>query len=164
MGDGYQIKIWVGTDQLNYRSHPVLELEHFGQVVQRWVAPKGDGWGGSLTCLAHARTPHCVLTDSAGMHASVAEMVLLQGGHLVHPSGAELTANSPGTRAVDLNGDGWLDIVAVTNDYKPDYAQGQNYWQTARYNDGRFVVTGCQVQQRGAPMPTHLLSGACPPI
>ncbi len=162
---GYQARLWLSPDRQNYRSRPVVELLHDGVAVHWWVSPQGDGWNGSLSCVAGGSAPNCVLVDSVGMHANVAEVVIVRGGRLVHPDGAEATTDSGGMRAADLDGDGFLDVVGVTNDYQPNYAQGHNYWKTFRYHDdGRLVGTGCAPLQPGAPVPTHLLTGACPPI
>jgi hypothetical protein len=162
LASGYTITLWLGTDQRDYRSRPVLELRRGGRPVQAWVPPRGDGWNGSLTCRDRGLAPNCVLIDSLGMHASIAEVVILAGGRLVHPSGAEAVADSGEMRAADLDGDGYLDIVATTNDYQPNYAQGHDYWQTSRYRAGRFVVTGC-TRQQGTPPPARLLTAPCPP-
>jgi hypothetical protein len=163
LATGYQVVLYLSPDQQNFRTRPVVELRHNGAAVGWWTSPKGDGWNGQLTCLSAAAEPNCVLTDTAGMHASVAEGVLLSGGRLVHPAGAEATSDSGLVHAGDLDGDGYLDVVGATNDYQPNYAQGHNYWQTFRYTGGQLVVTGCQLQM-DTPRPTRLLSGACPPI
>ncbi|HEY7048264.1 MAG TPA: hypothetical protein VH373_13685 [Jatrophihabitantaceae bacterium] len=160
---GYQVVLWLSPDQQNFRTRPVVELRHNGAAVGWWTSPKGDGWSGQLTCSTSAAEPNCVLTDTAGMHAGVAEVVLLSGGRLVHPAGAEATSDSGLMHAADLDGDGYLDVVGATNDYQPNYAQGHNYWQTFRYAEGQLVVTGCQLQV-DTPRPTRLLAGPCPPI
>ena len=161
--DGYQLRLWLSTDQLNFRSRPVVELLHEGVSKQFWVSPKGDGWNGSLSCLKGGSDVNCALISTAGMHANVGEVVLVQDGGLVHSVGAEVTTDSVGMRAADLNGDGTLDIIGVTNDYQPNFAQGHNYWQTFRYGGGQLTETGCALQQPGAPAPTQLLTGPCPP-
>jgi hypothetical protein len=162
LANGDELRLWLSTDQQDYRSRPVVELLRSGRPVQSWASPQGDGWNGKLTCLdgSAGATPNCVLVDSAGMHASVAELLLVQGGTLSHPANAEVTTDSPGLRTADLDHDGYLDVIGSTNDYSPNYAQGHNYWQTFRYADGRFDVTGC-ARQAGTPMPTRLLTGTC---
>ncbi len=160
--DNYAVTLWLGTDQFDYRSRPVVELRDRGVSVQWWTSPQGDGWNGALACLTSGTEPNCVLVDSVGMHSSVAELVILRRGRLVHPAGAQAMTNSAGARALDLNSDGYLDVIARTNDYRPNFAQGHNYWQTYRYSDGRYLVTGCAPQPRGAAAPTHLLTGDCP--
>lgn len=159
LANGDVLRLWLSIDQQDYRSRPVIELLRSGRPVQSWAAPQGDGWNGALTCVDGA-TPNCVLVDSAGMHASVAELLLLPDGKLIHPAGAEVSADSPGMRTADLDHDGYLDVIGSTNDYSPNYAQGHNYWQTFRYAGGRFDVTGCARQTAAAP--TQLLTGACP--
>jgi hypothetical protein len=161
LGNDAAVTLWVAPGQQNFRSRPMLSLSTQGVPVQWWVLPKGDGWNGSLTCLATTQEPNCVVVDSLGMHASVGELVLLRDGHLV--PAAEAVADAPGMNAVDLDRDGYLDVIATVNDYTPNFAQGHNYWQTRRYSAGRFLVTGCALQQQGLPAPTQLLTGACPP-
>lgn len=164
LASGDEVRLWLTTDQQDYRSRPVVELVSSGQPAQSWASPRGDGWNGTLTCLSGSAgaTPNCVLVDSAGMHASIAELLLVRDGRLIHPAGAEASADSPGLRAADLDHDGYLDVIGTTNDYLPNYAQGHNYWQTFRYAGGEFVPTGC-ARQAGTPAPTRLLSGTCPP-
>jgi hypothetical protein len=90
--DQYAVRLWLGSDQQNYESRPVVELLDHGVTVQWWISPRGDGWNGSLTCIAGRSEPNCVLLDSLGMHAGVAEILLLQGGRLV------VTGCAPETR------------------------------------------------------------------
>ncbi len=161
---GYALALWLGDDQLNYRSRPVVELLDRGVAVQWWISPQGDGWNGSLSCRTSGPDPNCDLIDSLGMHADLAEMLILRAGRLAHPVGAQAITNSVGMRAADLNGDGYLDVVGISNDYRPNFARGHNYWQTFGYRDGRLVVTGCALKHRNAPAPTHLLAGACPTV
>jgi hypothetical protein len=156
--------LWLAVDQLNDSSRPVVELLHLGVPVQWWVSPRGDGWNGSLTCRTSGPEPNCGLIDSIGMHANVAELVILRDGRFVHPPKAEAITNSVGMRAADLNRDGYLDVVGTINDYRPNYAQGHNYWQTFQYRDGQLVRTGCAPQSKDAPLPTRVLTGACPAI
>jgi hypothetical protein len=159
---GWTVRLWRGGDQQNYASRPVVELLHNKVAVQWWISPRGDGWNGSLTCLTSGPEPNCDLIDSLGMHAEVAEMLILRAGRLVHPPGAEAITNSVGMRAADLNRDGYLDVIGTSNDYLPNFAQGRVYWQTFRYEDGRLTVTGCARQSNNAPAPGRLLTGTCP--
>jgi hypothetical protein len=164
LAHGYAVTLWLGDDRLNYRSRPVIELLDRGVPVQWWISPQGDGWNGSLSCRTSGPEPNCDLIDSLGMHADVAEMVILRAGRLTHPAGAQAITNSVGMRAADLNGDGYLDVIGISNDYRPNFARGHNYWQTFRYRHDRLVLTGCALQRRNAPAPTHLLAGACPTV
>lgn len=158
------MRLWLSGNEQNYRSRPVIELIRDGVPVQWWISPQGDGWNGSLTCVTGDLEPNCVLVDSLGMHASVAEMVIVRGGRLVHPAHAEAISNSGAMRSADLDGNGYLDVIGTTNDYKPNYAQGHNYWQTFRFADDELTVTGCALQRKGEPAPTHFLTGACPTV
>lgn len=164
LAPGWTVRLWLSGARLNYRSRPVVELLHERVAVQWWVAPQGDGWNGSLTCMSGAPEPNCDLIDSLGMHAAVAEMLILRNGRLVHPARAEAITNSVGMRAADLNGDGYLDVIGISNDYQPDFAQGHDYWQTFRYHDGQLTVTGCARKSRHALPPTRLLTGSCPAL
>jgi len=65
-------------------------------------------------------------------------------------------AHRAGMSAVDLDGDGYLDVIGSVHD-----ARGVNYWLTFGW-DGRLVTTGCAPEPAGAAMPTHLLGGFCP--
>jgi hypothetical protein len=159
---GYAATLWLGSDQQNYQSRPVIELLEDKAAVQWWISPIGDGWNGSLTCDTSVAEPNCVLIDSVGMHASVAEMLIVRDERLTHPTGAVATTNSAGMTAADLTGDGYLDVIGSVNDYRPNYAQGHNYWQTFQYRDDRLVLTGCAPQSRGASPPAQLLTGVCP--
>jgi hypothetical protein len=83
-------------------------------------------------------------------------------------SGAGQPGNGPrlpratNTARADRLGAG--DIIGSTNDYRPNYAQGHNYWQTFEYRVGHLVVTGCAPQAPDARAPTHLLTGTCPAV
>jgi hypothetical protein len=161
---GWAVRLWLSADQQDYASRPVVELSYQHVAVQWWIAPLGDGWNGSLTCLTNGPEPNCDLIDSLGMHADVAEMLILHGGRLVHPASARAITNSVGMRAADLNQDGYLDVIGTSNDYRPNFAQGHDYWQTFRYHNGRLTITGCARQPGTGPEPTHLLTGTCPRI
>jgi hypothetical protein len=161
---GWTVRLWLSADPTNYRSRPVVELLHERVAVQWWISPRGDGWHGSLTCLTSRPEPNCQLIDGLGMHADVAEMLIVHAGRLIHPDAAEAITNSVGMRAADLNGDGYLDVVGTSNDYRPNFGQGHDYWQTFRYHDGRLTVTGCARKSRLAHPPNRLLTGTCPTI
>jgi hypothetical protein len=95
---GYALALWLGDDQLNYRSRPVVELLDRGVAVQWWISPQGDGWNGSLSCRTSGPEPTGDLIDSLGMHADLAEMLILRAGRLAHPVGAQAITNSVGMR------------------------------------------------------------------
>jgi hypothetical protein len=158
------VRLWLSGNQTNYDSRPVVELRRGTVPVQWWISPQGNGWDGSLTCLPRGREPNCDLIAGLGMHANVAEMLILRGGRLVHPPRAEAITNTVGMHAADLDGDGYLDVIGTSNDYRPNFAEGHNYWQTFRYRDGRLSVTGCARQASIAALPTRLLTRPCPRV
>jgi hypothetical protein len=162
LAPAWTLRLWLSPDELNYHSRPVVELTRGRAAVQWWISPHGDGWNGSLTCLTGEPEPNCALIDSLGMHADVAETLILRAGRLVHPARAEAITNSVGMRVADLNRDGYLDVIGTSNDYQPNFAQGHDYWQTFRYHDGRLTLTGCARQLKSVPAPTRLLTGTCP--
>ncbi len=159
---GWTVRLWLSADQQNYHSRPVVELVRDQVAVRWWISPHGDGWNGSLTCLTGWPETNCDLVDTLGMHADIAEMLILRAERLVHPARAEAITNTLGMRAADLNRDGYLDVIGTSNDYLPNFAQGHDYWQTFGYHDGRLTMTGCARQLKNSPAPTHLLTGTCP--
>lgn len=156
LGGGYAISIWHAGKAGDYRTKPVVELSRDGVAVQWWPWPMGDGWSGALAC----RGQQCVLTDSDGVHSSVAQVVLLRGGRLVAPAEASVVADLRTVLARDLDGDGDLDVVVLDSDYTPNFAQGHLFWHTFRFDGDRLASTGCVAKTGAAP--TQLATQACP--
>ena len=163
LGGGYTVTMWHAGRVGDFQTQPVVELAHGGVAVQWWLWPDGYGWAGSLTCRAQAAEPHCVLIDGDGAHSAAAQLVLLRAGKLVAPKQAIVVADLPTVLARDLDGDGYLDVVALDSDYTPSFAQGHLYWNTFRFAGGRFTSTGCVPRNASTdPAPTQTVSGLCP--
>jgi hypothetical protein len=163
LGKGYAITMWHAGKPGDFNTKPVVELSLDGVSAQWWLWPDGYGWAGALTCRATASGPHCVLTDGDGAHSAVAQVVLLQSGHLIAPKDGAVVADLPTVLARDLDGDDDLDIVALDSDYTPSFAQGHVYWHTYRNASGHVTSTGCGPRSTPTdPAPSRLLSGPCP--
>ena len=163
LGNGYSISLWHSGKAGDFRSEPVIGLSNDGIAVQWWSSPRGYGWAGSLTCATRAPEPNCMLTDGDGAHSAVAQSIVLRAGRLVASAKAVVVADLPTVLARDLDRDGYLDVIAVDNDYTPNFAQGRLYWHTFRYADGRLVSTGCA--RKGSPnepAPAQPVTGDCP--
>lgn len=169
MANGYGIRVWKIAD---LSAHPVLELVSGGRSKAWLVMLRGDGTGSTMRCdttppaSAQSWTVNCVVVSPVGLHAAIGEMVLLSGSDLID-TGAYITATTPRIVAVDLNGDGYLDLAARDSDYLPNFAQGHLFDRTYSYDRaaGRFVGTGCTsplADPAHAPTPTTLQVGPCP--
>lgn len=163
LGNGYAITLWRAGSTRVENAEPVIELRQNATSVQWWIWTQGYGWLTSLRCEASASPPNCVVSDTAGAHAGVAQLLLLRDGRLVAPRAASLTADLPAVTARDLNDDGYLDVIAQDSDYTPNFAQGHVYWHSYVYRDGRYVSTGCERRSSpSTPAPAGPLTGACP--
>lgn len=165
---GYGVRLWQvsgsdGTSSAVLSSTPVLELVRSGAHQQWWPASMGFAWTASLTCLSSGPEPNCAVMASEGAHAGSAELVVLRGGRLVASPEARVVFDSGAPHAVDLDHDGYLDIIGVDNDYRPNFAAGHNFWATYRFHDSVLTETGCAPQlTRAASPPTQFLHGPCP--
>ncbi|MDT0261904.1 hypothetical protein [Jatrophihabitans lederbergiae] len=167
----YAVRLWsssatAASGVQNLRSTPVLELVRTSggtsQHVQWWVGRLGYGWTATLVCAA-GQHPNCVVSSSVGSHAGNAEVVQLRGSALVSSPATSVTFDSGVPRAADLNGDGYLDVAGLDNDYKPNFATGHNFWTTYRFTGGALHQTGCTPQKSIHQVaPTVLLTGPCP--
>ena len=163
LGGGYTITMWHAGRAGDFHTKPIVELARGGAAVQWWMWPEGYGWAGDLTCKANAPEPNCMLTDGDGAHSAAAQLVVLRGGKLVAPKGAAVVADLPTVVVRDLDGDGYLDVVALDSDYTPSFAQGHLFWNTFRFAGEQLTSTGCV--RRAAPSdpaPTHTATGPCP--
>lgn len=66
--------------------------------------------------------------------------------HSVPSSGdsGRFFTDTPGSTAVDLNGDGVNELAIDVNDYQPNYAQGTTYERYYQYAGGDFALLGCR--------------------
>ncbi|HTZ43248.1 MAG TPA: hypothetical protein VMB79_05245 [Jatrophihabitans sp.] len=164
---GYAVRLWSEPQPTGATSAtPVVELLRGGQHAGWWTGRLGFGWSATLTCLATPAEPNCVVTSALGAHAGSAETLLLRGGALASPATASVVFDSSAPTAADLDGDGRLDVTGMENDYKPNYAQGHNYWATYRLSGSALHRTGCTPVAGGAAaVPPHaLLHGPCPVV
>jgi hypothetical protein len=161
---GYSVRLWsYPAPAAPDAATPVVELLTGGRHASWWTGRLGFGWAAKLTCLATAGQPNCVVSSALGAHAGSAETLLLRSGALSSPAAASVTFDSSQPIAVDLDGDGLLDVIGMENDYKPDYAQGHNYWATYRQFSAALHRTGC-ARVTGSVPPTTLLTGPCPVV
>lgn len=165
---GYGVRLWrppapVGSSAAVMSSTPVLELLRGGVHQQWWSASMGFAWTAGLTCLSSGPEPNCAVIAVEGAHAGSAELVVLRGGRLVASPEARVVFDSGAPRAVDLDHDGYLDIIGVDNDYRPSFAAGHNFWATYRFHDNALTEIGCEPQPtRAASPPRQFLHGPCP--
>ncbi|HEU5271080.1 MAG TPA: hypothetical protein VFU36_14235 [Jatrophihabitans sp.] len=164
LGGGYTVRLWsYPAPAVPDSSTPVVELLSGGRHLSWWTGRVGYGWAATLSCLATAGQPNCVVTSALGAHAGSAEILLLRSGALTSPSAGSVIFDSSMPVAADLDGDGLLDVAGMENDYTPDYAHGHNYWATYRQTGAALHRTGCARVTAGTP-PATLLTGACPKV
>jgi hypothetical protein len=163
LGAGYAVTLWHAGKAGNYRAEPVVELTHDGISAQWWLWPHGYGWDAAIQCSVRAPEPNCMLTDGDGAHSAAAQLIILRRGRLDAPARASVIADLPTVAVRDLDGDGYLDLVAVDSDYTPNFAQGHLYWNTFRFVGGQLASTGCASKTSPTePAPAHPLNGVCP--
>jgi len=159
MADGYAARLWSSPPPATGdRSVPVVELLHDNAHLAWWVGQLGSGWSATLTCDSNG----CVVIAGLGAHGGVAQSLLRAGSGFSAPPAAavEFDTGLPLTR--DLDHDGWLDVIGMENDYRPNFAQGHNYWATYRLTGRQLVRTGCTPAATHPLPPDALLTGACP--
>lgn len=116
-----------------------------------------------LSCQTRGEQSNCILVDLVGAHGSIAHLIRDNNGSVV--LGATASASTPTMAANDLNGDGWVDVVALQNDYQPSYVNGHVYWQTWLSDGTALKSSGCSGKStvaEAAPAPTAPLTGSCP--
>jgi hypothetical protein len=159
LGHGYVIILRGNDGYGGGAGASVVELTS-GGVPVFWSAAASETPGG-LACSAAGAMPNCVVVDYTGAHASVATVWALARGTLHR--GATVSSDTPGMSGRDLNADGFVDVVALQNDYTPDYATGKVYWQTWVSDGNHLTATGCtSPTHTPSPAPTQPVSGSCP--
>jgi hypothetical protein len=159
LGNGYTFVLRGNDGYGGGVGASIVELTKGGVPIY-WWATNGQTPGG-LMCSTGGAVPNCVVVDYTGAHASLGTVWALSGGTLHR--GSTVTVDTPGTSGRDLNGDGLVDVVALQNDYTPDYATGRVYWQTWVSNATKLTSTGCTTPSHApAPAPTKLVTGSCP--
>jgi hypothetical protein len=159
LGGGYSVTVYTGPSPTGQVAADYLQLK-LASVPVFWKIT--DGYHpGQLLCSARP-APNCAVEDAFGAHSSSGRVFLRQGNRLVQFG--EALSDTPLTDIADLNGDGWIDVVAAVNTYEPDYATGKVYWSTSLSNGKRLVLSGCTVPRRNLlSKPTAPLTGTCPP-
>lgn len=158
--DGYQIVLRQGIPNTPGAVTSVVELLVNG-VPAQWHT-ESDEYDPHLTCSTRTPHLHCVLAAVVGAHSAQAQLYLASDGRFVLPQ--PVVTDTPDIRAVDLDGDGDLDLQVAVNDYEPDYADGGTYWQTWRLYNQAYIRTGCTATAYGQEPtpPSTLIYGACP--
>lgn len=114
-----------------------------------------------LSCMSNGELSHCIVVDQIGAHSSIGYLLRVRNGALA--LGPSVQAATPTMQAADLNQDGWIDIAGLQNDYTPNYASGQVYWQTWVSDGTQLRSTGCGALGHAASSPpTAPLTGKCP--
>lgn len=138
----------------------MVELLYRGTHQAWWSGRFGTGWSAQLSCLGRV----CMVSSSLGAHGGAVETLLLVDGALSTPAGGSVEFDSGTPVVKDLGSDGGLDVLGTENDYKPNFAQGHNYWATYRLAGGRLVRTGCLPLAGHPQAPSALLTGPCPVV
>lgn len=161
LSGGYSARLWSSPPPAaGDRSVPVVELLRGNEHVSWWVGRLGSGWSADLNC----RNDACLVGSSLGAHGGAIETLLLRNGTFIAPATASVEFDSGTPTIKDLNGDGNLDVIGTENDYRPNFAQGHNYWATYQLDGGRLIRTGCTPVAGHPATPTALLTGACPVV
>jgi hypothetical protein len=139
----------------------VLELTQDGVPVD-WHA-LDDQSPSQLVCLAGAAA-NCVVIGYTGAHGATATVWRLALSSARLSQAATADADTPSMAAQDLNGDGFLDVLGLQNDYTPDYATGHLQWQTWLFDGRNLTSTGCTPPAAAPPpRPTAAATGSCAP-
>jgi hypothetical protein len=145
----------------------LLSLDTAAAPLQARQLRNGDVFfDASLPAITCDQLRHCFVVAGVGAHASVLNVVAVgPAGELTDLSqGGELATDTTDLRADDLDGDGIAEVLAVRNDYQPDYAGGTRYWMVWSWRGGRYVPLGCRKVQRGEREPSGpLAASGCPP-
>jgi hypothetical protein len=156
---GYRVTVYAAPSPSGGVAATVTELASGGVPVYWHVT---DNASPSQVACSAAPQPNCGLALFVGAHASEA-IGLLRDGDGFRPY-AEADSNTPTTKVGDLNGDGWIDVAAIQNTYRPSYATGKVYWQTSTSDGHTYTATGCTAPSHNpsTTAPTAPLTGTCP--
>jgi hypothetical protein len=164
---GIHLALVRGPDHdLTRQTGYLLSLNSAAAPLQARQLRSGDVFfDASLGVATCDRLRHCFVAAGVGAHGSVLNVVAVgPAGELTDLSqGGELATNTSELRAHDLDGDGVAEVLAVVNDYQPDYADGTRYWMVWSWRGGRYVSLGCRKVQRGEREPGGPLApSGCP--
>ncbi len=155
---GYRATVYSAPSPSGAAAATVTELS-LGTVPVYWHVTD-DANPSQLSC-SPAPRPNCGLALFVGAHASEA-VGLLRVGEGFQPYG-QANSNTPTTKVGDLNGDGWIDVSAIQNTYRPSYATAKVYWQTSTSDGTTYTSTGCGTpSHQPPPAPAAPLTGTCP--
>lgn len=160
LGDGFVASLRSGTasDGPAFGAS-VLELTEAGVPVD-WHATD-DRQPGQLSCIGGA-VANCVVIDYQGAHSASATVWRLGRDSATLAKMASADADTPSMSARDLNGDGFVDVIGLQNDYQPDYVTGQVQWQTWVFDGKNLSSTGCTaLAPTPPPRPSAPATGTC---
>jgi hypothetical protein len=157
LGDGYAVVLHGDASYNGGAGASVLELR-YSSVPVFWATQEGET-PAELGCSPHPAR-HCVVVDYSGAHGAVGRLWRIVGSTL--EAADEVTSATPEMHAVDLEGNGSIDVQALQNNYEPDYATGKVYWQTWTSDGESLTSTGCgPAASTAPPPPTAPLTGVC---
>jgi hypothetical protein len=164
---GIHLALVRGPDRdLVRQSGYLLSLDAAATPLQARQLRNGDVFfDTSLAAATCDQLRHCFVVAGVGAHASVLNVVAVgPTGALTDLSqGGELATDTRDLQARDLDGDGTAEVLAVVNDYQPDYADGTRYWMVWSWRGGRYLPLGCRKVQRGEREPSGPLApSGCP--
>jgi hypothetical protein len=155
----YRVTVYAAPSPTGAVAATVTELARAGVPVYWHVTD--DASPSRLMC-SPTPQPNCGLSVFVGAHASEG-FALLRAGDALALFG-QANSETPTTKVVDLDADGWVDVATVRNTYRPSYATGKVYWQTFTADGRRLTATGCTAPTHELPpTPTAPLTGPCPP-
>jgi hypothetical protein len=108
---------------------------------------------------------HCFVVAGEGAHAGVLNVVAVGvAGELTDASqDGALSTDTPDIQARDLDGDGVAELLAVLNNYLPNYAEGTDFWVVWTWQAGRYTQSGCRKVLPGEKVPGGAVSpSSCP--
>lgn len=151
------------VDVLQDTRVPNLPAVHF---VTRYADAQPRVWtlrdehGGTLTGITCSETS-CIAQLAVTGELTVMLDVRVRDGMVQGlVDGAGMT-HSPVVQMVDLDRDGFLDVIVTEKTYSD--AVAQVYYRTLRNDDGMLVTSGCSAATEfAADPPRSLLSGPCP--